>query len=91
MMTLSILYFIQLVITRSRNATVSNQRATVWMIIGKRRVVQRNSNGSRRLIFFNVITRVMTAKNGADFVHFVTPAQAPASQNGQSRAKDYAS
>src|SRR5215510_6653756 len=31
--------------------------------------------------------RVMTSKNGADFVHFVTPAQAPTSQNGQSRAK----
>jgi hypothetical protein len=30
----------------------------------------------------------MTSKNGADFVHFVTPAQAPASQNGQSRAKE---
>jgi hypothetical protein len=29
----------------------------------------------------------MTSKNGADFVHFVMPAQAPASQNGQSRAK----
>jgi len=28
----------------------------------------------------------MTSKNGADFVHFVMPAQAPASQNGQSRA-----
>ncbi|HZF39722.1 MAG TPA: hypothetical protein VE715_12925, partial [Blastocatellia bacterium] len=31
--------------------------------------------------------RVMTSKNGADFVHFVMPAQAPASQNGQSRDK----
>jgi len=30
--------------------------------------------------------RVMTSKNDADFVHFVMPAQAPASQNGQSRA-----
>jgi hypothetical protein len=28
----------------------------------------------------------MTSKNGADFGHFVMPAQAPASQNGQSRA-----
>jgi len=27
----------------------------------------------------------MTSKNGADFVHFVMPALAPASQNGQSR------
>src|SRR5882672_3875793 len=31
--------------------------------------------------------RVMTSKNGADFVHFVMPALAPASQNGQSRAE----
>jgi hypothetical protein len=30
----------------------------------------------------------MTSKNGADFVHFVMQALAPASQNGQSRAKD---
>jgi hypothetical protein len=30
----------------------------------------------------------MTSKNGADFVHFVMPALAPASQNGQSRAKE---
>jgi hypothetical protein len=30
---------------------------------------------------------VMTSKNGADFVHFVMPALAPASQNGQSRVK----
>jgi hypothetical protein len=30
---------------------------------------------------------VMTSKNAADFVHFVMPEQAPASQNGQSRAK----
>src|SRR5882672_2386560 len=30
--------------------------------------------------------RVMTSKNGADFIHFVMPALAPASQNGQSRA-----
>jgi len=29
---------------------------------------------------------VMTSKNGADFVQFVTPALAPASQIGQSRA-----
>jgi hypothetical protein len=28
----------------------------------------------------------MTSKNGADFVHFATPAFAPASQNVQSRA-----
>jgi hypothetical protein len=34
--------------------------------------------------------RVMTSKNGADFVHFVMPAQAPASQNGQSRAQIFA-
>jgi hypothetical protein len=30
----------------------------------------------------------MTSKNGADFVHFVMPALAPASQNGQSRDID---
>src|SRR5262245_8165760 len=30
--------------------------------------------------------RVMTSKNGADYVNFVMPAIAPASQNGQSRA-----
>jgi hypothetical protein len=30
----------------------------------------------------------MTSKNGADFVHFVMPALAPASQNGQSRADE---
>jgi hypothetical protein len=29
----------------------------------------------------------MTSKNGAGFVQFVMPAQAPASQIGQSRAK----
>jgi hypothetical protein len=29
----------------------------------------------------------MTSKNDADFVHFVTPALAPASRNGQSRAQ----
>jgi len=29
----------------------------------------------------------MTSKNGADFVHYVMQAQAPASHNGQSRAK----
>jgi hypothetical protein len=29
---------------------------------------------------------VMTSKNAADFVHFVMPEQAPASQNGQNRA-----
>jgi len=29
----------------------------------------------------------MTSKNGADFVHFVMQALAPASQNGQSRAE----
>jgi hypothetical protein len=28
----------------------------------------------------------MTSKNAADFVHFVMPVHAPASQNGQSRA-----
>src|SRR5215475_5074271 len=30
----------------------------------------------------------MTSKNGADFVHFVTPALAPASQNGQSQLSE---
>jgi hypothetical protein len=29
----------------------------------------------------------MTSKNGADFVHVVMPALAPASQHGQSRDK----
>src|SRR5262245_57478596 len=29
--------------------------------------------------------RCMTSKNGADFVRYVTPAQAPASHSGQSR------
>jgi len=29
----------------------------------------------------------MTSKNGADFVLFAKPAQAPASQKGQSRAE----
>jgi len=38
-------------------------------------------------IIFGLVNRVMTSKNGADFVHFVMPAQAPASQNGQSRAE----
>jgi len=31
--------------------------------------------------------RVMTSKNGADVVHLVAPAQAPASQDGQRRAQ----
>jgi hypothetical protein len=31
---------------------------------------------------------IVTSENGADFVHYVTPAQAPASHNEQSRNKD---
>jgi len=42
---------------------------------------------ARRLIVFQCRYRVKTSKNGADFVHFVMPAQAPASQNGRSRAQ----
>src|SRR5215470_8854957 len=39
------------------------------------------------LDIFQRYYRVMTSKNGADFVQFVMQAQAPASQIGQSRAK----
>jgi len=49
-----------------------------------------NDHGALHLIasaldIFQSHYQVMTLKNGADFVRFVMQAQAPASQNGQSR------